>query len=215
MFFLPCTMAAVATSVDTTNQDEIFDEGTEIHEIVKLLRLGPDGIENVQKNGSNGQFRLLAEIALSPMVLREQWKRNHTTALISAYITPSDEAFALLTMENNVNEWMKEAVYGKEFVEKGSLTRYTSSGKKRDGTKKGWTLEGRKRYNDLYDVVVLDRRSDRSQAKESWLMNQWKIEARGGSLPKVGKGENETEEMEEIRQRHEEETFVPRNGFID
>lgn len=208
-------MTAVATSVDTRTEEETFEEGSDIKEIVRLLRHGPDGIENIRKNGSNEQFRLLAEIALSPMVLREQWKRNHTRVLISAYVTPSDEAFALLTMENNVNEWMKEAIHGKNFEGKGTLTRYTSHGRKRDGTKKGWTLEGRKRYNNLYDAVILDRRSDRSQAKEAWLMNEWKMKGEGHSIRREGEEEITSEEIEEIQRRQEEESFVPRNGFVD
>ena len=134
-----------------------------------MKELRAKSIDKIRGSGRKEDLKLLAEIGFAPMVAREEWKRNHTAANISTIMTVADEAFALLTMENNVDEWIKEAVYGKDEVKRGELTKYTSQGRNKDGTKKGWTLEGKKRYNDIYDKVVVDRNSATGKAKEVWV----------------------------------------------
>ena len=70
-------------------------------------------------------FKLLSEVAFAPMISREKWKLNHTSVPISALLTVADEAFAMLTMENNVNEWIMQLKHGKDSVTKGKHTIYT------------------------------------------------------------------------------------------
>jgi hypothetical protein len=144
------------------------------------------------------------------MISRETWKLNHTEVNISSLLTVADEAFALLTMENNVCEWINLVKYGKERTTRGELTRFTSQGKNSDGTKKGWTLEGKKRFNELFDAVILTRAAPRSKELEEGVRDLWKKNE--GSSGKKG---NRTESEAEEALRKEEETFVPRNGFLN
>jgi hypothetical protein len=175
---------------------------------VRKLKAGTQ--EGLRTHGSIEDFQLLCEIAFAPMISRETWKLNHTEVNISSLLTVADEAFALLTMENNVCEWINLVKYGKERTTRGELTRFTSQGKNSDGTKKGWTLEGKKRFNELFDAVILTRAAPRSKELEEGVRDLWKKNE--GSSGKKG---NRTESEAEEALRKEEETFVPRNGFLN
>ena len=183
-------------------------ENSPIEVIVTKLRAKT--IDTVRTVGNAQEFKLLCEIAFAPMISRERWKLNHTDVDISTLLTVADEAFALLTMENNIQEWLMLLKYGKGAVKKGEHTRYTSQGENKDGTKKGWTLEGKKRFNYLYDSVTLECGRIISKELEETVRDEWKKE--GGKLHRKG-GVTETGD-EEVR-RKEEAEFVPRNGFLN
>ena len=198
--------------MDSTNKKENFEKDTPISNIVSDLR--SKKIERMRRYGSNDDLKLLADIALVPMISKETWKHNGRSVELSTLTTVADEAFALLTMENNVDEWIKLKVNGKDSAVKGENTKYTSPGKnKRDGTKKGWTLEGKERYNDIYDAIALERRTQRSKDKEVWMMREW---AKEGSVKRKRiVAVNSEEVMRELERERKESEFVPRNGFLD
>ena len=151
--------------------------------------------------------------AFAPMVSREKWKLNHMDIDIMTLLTVADKAFALLTMENNVNEWIMGLRYSKEeFHTKGQHTRYTSLGTNTDGTKKGWKLEGKMRFNELYDAVVLERNTGRAKDMEAKVRDEWKLE---GTNRNRRRRVSEEEQDEEEERRKGEEAFVPRNGFAN
>ena len=106
------------------NKRENFEEESSIAEIVRKLKVKE--VEKVRRESRNEDFKLLAEIGIVPMIPKETWKRNHTSVEISTLVTVADEAFALLCMENNVYEWIKTKIYGKDAVSKGEYTIYTS-----------------------------------------------------------------------------------------
>ena len=147
------------------------------------------------------------------MISRETWKMNRGEVNVGNLLTVADETFALLTMENNINEWMHIEVHGKDSITRGELTRYISQGSNSDGTKKGWTLEGKKRFNELYDDVVLKRGTRVSDMKEVWAKNEWKKEM-SNKRRRQTIGENEGDD-DAAQAQIEEETFVPKNGFTD
>ena len=94
---------------------------------------------------------------------------------------------------------------------KGKHTIYTSQGENKDGTKKGWTLDGKIRFNSIYDSIVLERNTNRSKELEKGLQEMWRAEA---GQSKKGKEKSAGDEEEDVR-RAEEEAFVPRNGFLN
>ena len=147
------------------------------------------------------------------MISRETWKMNRGEVNVGNLLTVADETFALLTMENNINEWMHIEVHGKDSITRGELTRYISQGSNNDGTKKGWTLEGKKRFNELYDAVVLKRGTRVSEMKEVWAKNEWKKEM-SNKRRRQTIGENEGDD-DVAQAQIEEEAFVPKNGFTD
>ena len=105
----------------------------------------------------------------------------------STLCTVSDEAFALLLLENNYDRWVdiyrlqkgevtpKRGQKRREF-ESDVPTKYTKGGivynqteKKEDP--KGWSSEGIKRFNELFDSVKQDRKAHKTFIK-TWLTNK-------------------------------------------
>ena len=204
-------MIAAREYVNRETHEEGFIENTAIGYLVKKLR--ETKIEKIREEGDVSAFKLLCEVAFAPMVSREKWKMNHMNIDIRAMLTVADEAFALLTMENNVEEWIMGLKYSKEdFKSKGKHTKYTSLGTNTNGTKKGWKLEGKMRFNALYDAVVLERNRARAKEIEEKVKEEWKLELTGSNRRRMA-SEREGEEDEEDERHRREEAFVPRNGF--
>lgn len=211
-YILSLILIAAREYVNRETNQERFIENTAIGYLVKKLR--ETKIEEIRKEGDVSSFKLLCEVAFAPMVSREKWKMNHMDIGIRALLTVADEAFALLTMENNVEEWIMGLKYSKEDFKsrKGKHTKYTSLGTNTNGTKKGWKIEGKMRFNDLYDAVVLERNRARAKEIEEKVKEEWKLESTGNNRRRMA-SERERGEDEEDERRRGEEAFVPRNGF--
>lgn len=54
---------------------------------------------------------------LSAVVASREWKNKKDENLAQAFATPSDEAFCLVTLENNCNRWLAEAMGNPQFKE--------------------------------------------------------------------------------------------------
>lgn len=154
----------------------------------------------------------MAEMCLAVMTGREEWKLNHRKIHLSNFITIADEALALVVLENNLAEWTAQITNNETSPpKKRRKTKYTGNGVREDGTKKGWSLEGKRRFNDIYDNVEKARAMAMSKDMEEKLMKEWDDEWKK-SDKKEKERSNSNEELNEQRMREEEE-FVPRNGF--
>jgi hypothetical protein len=111
------------------------------------------------------------------------WNKKRFKERISKISTCSDEAFLLLTLENNYQRWLAEAAWIRSNKNKAPqdrepknfpVAKYTNSGKsKRDGRSRrlhGWAREGYLRFNELYQLVAKDR-SRRTRFEEELLQN--------------------------------------------
>jgi hypothetical protein len=102
--------------------------------------------------------------------------------LLSDIATPSDEALALLLLENSHYRWNEEhdkKSRSNEPVKEDDLPppKYTNAGNKKlqkGFTKKygGWTGAGIDRYNELYGLVLQDR-SAHGAAFDEFVMGRW------------------------------------------
>ena len=133
----------------------------------------------------------------------KKWNKRHLKEPLSGIATCSDEAFVLLTLDNNYHRWMAEADWqlqncgtnAKEHKNTKFLpeAKYTNSGKsKRNGRSKrwhGWSREGYLQFNALYDMVVADRK--RRQQFELELLTMWQ------SLKRAPKDKPDSEDEEE------------------
>ena len=123
------------------------------------------------------------------------WKKRTP---ISSLATASDEAFALLLLENSEIRWLSEhefslqkktdengvVVQNAEEEENLPRTKYTSAGqnKQQKGFTKrygGWTRGGIDRYNQLFDMVVEDR-SMNGTAFDQLIQNRLSNSVTGG-----------------------------------
>ena len=205
---------------DNTKKLNIYDpDQTDKDKAIGLLlqRAIDKKVEFVRSDGTYEELKLCAELCFSNVKARDFWKNNCRMVPLSKFVTVSDEALTLLILENNCEEWIAQ-VQLKETqnpAKKRRLTRYTGKGRKIDGTKKGWTLEGKKRFNEIFDVIITQRNLETSKSRESNLMKDWggaaeekSLRLRAGATSK--KEEEIQKEMDRIR---EEEMFVPRTSF--
>jgi hypothetical protein len=132
------------------------------------------------------------------------WHKKHNKELIGTIATCSDEAFALLTLENNYERWMAMARWHVDNADMAPDdkapksfpgSRYTNSGlSKKNGRSRrlqGWAREGYLRFNELYNQVSRDRRH-RVQF-ENELLTIWQRDNRTENLH-CQVGVTETEE---------------------
>lgn len=98
------------------------------------------------------------------VVGKNKWKNNAFRYALSSYCSASSEAFCLLTMENNYARWcgmVMEEDYGDK-SHSAPPPLYTNAGKSNRNNGKtrpfqGWTVEGYKRFDELYSMVKNDR----------------------------------------------------------
>jgi len=105
---------------------------------------------------------------LSCVIGKHYWKRQKKHKLIRELATVSDEAFALLVLENIWDEWkdmnVVEFFSRRKGMEKGTKRRKIGGGRwtsdANGGTKYGgWNVDGIKRFNELCQHVKTNRTS--------------------------------------------------------
>lgn len=160
--------------------------------------------------GNDDVFQLCAEICFPCMVPNQTWKNNHQHVLLSKIVTIADEALALVVLENNFLEWI-EIAKGNEIDKKSRKTKYTHGGVNHDGTKKGWTLEGKLRFNCIFDEVQRQRETRTSKQLEARIKAIWY-----DANPKNVKNSNTSDaDMSDAARalEIEEAQYVPRTDF--
>ena len=153
------------------NSELAYPYGSPIFNLIKSL--DEDRIHNIRDTNDVQLFKLCAEICFPCLVSKTTWKNNHQHVVLSKLITIADESLALLILENNYLEWI-ELAKGNEIDKKAPrLTKYTHGGTNRDGTKKGWSLEGKIRFNKVFDEVQVQRDKRSSKQMETEIKELW------------------------------------------
>jgi hypothetical protein len=146
---------------------------------------------------------LLCQFLMPFVVGAEAWNKKKSKELVGDVATCSDKAFVLLSLENNYERWVSEAVWIVDNMDKEPSTRankdfsaslYTNSGQSQNNGKsrrlQGWAREGYLRFNQLYKLVEQDRFQHANF--ESELMALWQRQAgKGKSHVTVDKGVDE------------------------
>ena len=167
-----------------TNDEVDIEEAPVLKEIVKRIEEGK--IENYRTNATESEFKMIVEICLKPMVSSKHWKLNHKQLEVSGMTTNADEALALLVLENNYKEWIEKAK-GNTIDPKNRLTKYTNQGIRHNGTKKGWSLDGLKRFNEIFKEVKIQRSSELSRRRERNLMEEWERDDEDNNRRRTGR----------------------------
>ena len=120
-------------------------------------------------------FFYFADKFLDGVAGRKAYKKNKTWALISDTVTISDEAFALLVLENNWDKWQKQYQANRAVPMNGKYTTTWGGAKKFEG----WPLQATKCYNELYIRVKKDRRNETAlEVEQQFLQDQQENESR-------------------------------------
>jgi hypothetical protein len=103
-----------------------------------------------------GAYKFFADYIIECVAGKREWKKQRETITMASATSPTDEAFALLLLENSYDRW--RAMAESEDGTSREVTKYTR-GKSTGGSRKyeGWTEEGRTRFNELVKFVRKDR----------------------------------------------------------
>ena len=153
------------------NSEMAYPYGSPIFKLVKSL--DEDRIHKIRDTNDTELFKLCAEICFPCLVSKTTWKNNHQHVVLSKLITIADESLALLILENNYLEWIELAKGNKVDRKAPRLTKYTHGGTNRDGTKKGWSLEGKIRFNEVFDEIQVQRDKRLSKEMEVNIKELW------------------------------------------
>ena len=101
------------------------------------------------------------EFFVSSVIGKACFKQNCCDNLLSQYATISDEAFAILIFENNLDAWIDMGVR-KDTSGTEVPRKYTNGGRSKGEMassqhNKGWSEQGLKRFNELFDKVKENR----------------------------------------------------------
>ena len=170
-------------------------------------RLDKEEIEKYRTEGTYTEFKMIVQICLKSMVSAKHWKMNRGKLELSGLLTVADEALALLVLENNYKEWVEKAK-GNDIDKKNRLTKYTNQGLRHNGTRKGWSMSGLKRFNTIFKEIKLERQRERSKANEVQILDEWKTNDYGNRTNNnVGDGGMTEDEAAE------QEVFVSETDF--
>ncbi len=136
----------------------------------------------ILKDGDEKQiYWMFVDTCVVHTIPRKVWKDYHINKRLSDYVKTSNEAFAMLVLENIAPDlvdangnWVEE-----EVSRKLSTSRYTKGkgGRGKNGRMKGWRTNGIKRYNKLVENVLLRRKVTQMQeVMEDELRKHYKLE---------------------------------------
>ena len=148
-------------------------ENDPITGIVK--RAESSAIDKLRMEGTYEEFKLCSSLCLPACLKAKHWKRNKSSIVLSDFISVSDEALAYIVLENNIEEW-KDIATGIEVrsrASKNRKTKYTHGGNNSNGTRKGWSIKGLKRFNHIFQEIKLKRDTTESKGKEKKLLEEW------------------------------------------
>lgn len=155
-------------------------------------------------------FEKLALVCFQSVLPRKKWLSNFDKKVLSNYLTVADEALAYLILENNFVDWLMIAKKQVEDVKKRKKeTKYTmvalsGGGRGTSVFRKGWSYEGKVRYNEYYDLISEKRKVQGVVKMEEEVLNSWKTEEDGLQREKDGADETPAKRPK----------FTPRSGFV-
>jgi hypothetical protein len=136
-----------------------LESGKMFYTLQEFLQLSPVG----------KPYKWICTHLMSGVVGNKAWTKKKHKETLCDIATCSDETFVLLTLENNYERWMSEALWcfvkeDKEPNERAPKmfpnSKYTNSGKsQKNGRSKrlqGWSQDGYVRFNELYTCVQDD-----------------------------------------------------------
>ena len=128
-------------------------------------------------------YRLFVTEILKAAIGKSTWDRYCTKKLICAFVTRSDEAYALLNVENQYDRWtyMWQNNDHRDKERKAPNPLYTNGGKSGGGRgsnrkNDGWSKEGFERFNKIHQNLGKDRELLSRVKFEEDLMNELKAE---------------------------------------
>ena len=146
-----------------------------------------EGFENKRKCPEHKEvFFTFVNICFVHFCSSMKWRYAAYNTLLSDIFTESDEAFAMLLLENNATDYKQMVLLDKKLTRKEARPKYTKDPNMTEKFK-GWSKSGIKRYNNLVKVVKKNRKCSHSNAMEVELKKEYaKLCGKDGNLNEGG-----------------------------
>lgn len=136
-------------------------------DIITLRNGGMDEADDTSEAKKHAYFFFL-EYILECVAGKKEWKKDKYSCRVSKAVTVSDEAFALLLLNNSwevFQEYANNENQGQEGARINAKPKFTA---KRGGSRRfeGWSRAGIAEYNNLCQRIVADRNSDMGEQFE-------------------------------------------------
>lgn len=153
-----------ASSTTNTTQDitRITNDYGPVHTLLEICK--NDMIHEVYKCMNDDVIFSFVECAIGSVIGRRLWKKRSDLMKLRNYVTPSDEAFAMLVLENNAEKWMDEFENPGTGRKDRCKARYTE-GNQDAASPNTWGVDGIDRYMDLWGKCTLGRSAIFEQQK--------------------------------------------------
>ena len=117
-----------------------------------------DEFEKLRRNEDVMVMKHFMDNYVSAVVGKQKFKRAASIALLSSFVTVSDEAFALLTIKNNWEVWpAKFRNKGKDQDDMEPIPRTKYTNRRRYGKlNDAWTKDGQRELLKYYNMVTDD-----------------------------------------------------------
>jgi hypothetical protein len=168
---------------------------------VEEMPVTPVTLKNRFSEGNYPVYRDFCTFFVSGVVGIRHFDRNKCLKQYSKYVTVSDEAFTVLTLENNWDRWSSMA--GKDdWKESDVPSKWTTSKEKRKTNRdnddspqarkfRGWSAQGIARYNQLFIEIKNEREKTTYHAFEDYCIEEFEKEAE-----EMGQGKHKRRKME-------------------
>ena len=157
--------------------DTLFRSYVSSDDTKKLSRIRIDDIN---------AFHAFVVLCLRHTVGVMTWKLKHRKFDVSDIFSVSDEALALVILENNAPVWKKKA-YGTETVATAKYMKRSKEG----SVRKDWSEEGKERFNDIFCQIKDLRLTSLSSTNEKTLRGLWNQSSRNQRNREVASTNNE------------------------
>ena len=162
---------------------------------VEDMPVNPERLEERYTVNNFPVYKDFCSFFVSGVVGIRHFDRNKCSQPLSKYVTSSDEAFAVLTLENNWSRWSSMAAT-KNWKDSDVPSAWTTSIDKRKSRKdqdeeedsddaespqarryRGWTTKGILRYNQLHAQIKLARKMKPFKDFEQYCLEEFQAEA--------------------------------------
>ena len=171
-----------------------------MHELIFMTKEGKL-MELYFKHGEKLIYHFVTKI-LSNVIGKRKWNNMSCKKLMNVFVTNSDEAFAMLVMENNCLKWEDEYENPGMDRRMKMKTRWTET---EDGSR-SWSIEGMRRYMELYKGLDNDKEEHKGRYYEIMdIVRTMEIEKHNGSSKRKKRELMRNEEAVDISNNQNDE----------
>ena len=164
-------------------------------QMVENMPVNPESLGHRYTEVNYPVYKDFCSFFVSGVVGIRHFDRNKCIQPLSKYVTPSDEAFAVLTLENNWSRWSSMATTD-NWKDSDVPSEWTTSVDKRKSRKeaddeddsvntespqarryRGWTTKGILRYNQLHAEIKVARELETFKDFETYCLEEFQAEA--------------------------------------